>query len=179
MIHWRFAPFAELSALEVHDLLQARAAVFVVEQDCVFQDVDGVDPACWHLLGRSPSPAAPSASGARNVQQGVGEGRGEGHCRGEGPLVAYCRLVPPGVKYPEPSIGRVLTAEAARHSGAGRALMAEALARAGRLWPGQAIRIGAQHYLERFYGTFGFVQASDPYDEDGIQHIEMVRNPER
>lgn len=150
MIHWHFAPFAELSALEVHDLLQARAAVFVVEQDCVFQDVDGADPACWHLLGRR-----------------------------EGSLVAYCRLVPPGVKYPEASIGRVLTAEAVRRSGAGRTLMAEALARAGRLWPGQAIRIGAQHYLERFYGTFGFVQASEPYDEDGIQHIEMVRNPER
>lgn len=150
MIRWRFASFEELSAREVHDLLQARAAVFVVEQDCVFQDVDGVDPACWHLLGM----------------------------RG-GALVAYCRLVPPGAKYPEPSIGRVLTAEAARRGGAGRALMAEALAHAGRLWPGQAIRIGAQHYLERFYGTFGFVQASDPYDEDGIPHIEMVRNPER
>lgn len=170
MIHWRFAPFAQLSARDVHDLLQARAAVFVVEQDCVFQDVDGVDPACWHLLGRSPSPAAPSP---------MGEGLGEGHGRGEGPLVAYCRLVPPGAKYPEPSIGRVLTSQAARRSGAGRALMAEALDRAAGLWPGQAIRIGAQHYLERFYGTFGFVQASDPYDEDGIPHIEMVRTPER
>lgn len=150
MIRWRFASFEELTPRELHDLLQLRAAVFVVEQKCAFQDVDGVDPACWHLLG----------------------------LEGEA-LVVYCRLVPPGVKYPEPSIGRVLTAEAARRSGAGRALMVEALARAGRLWPGQVIRIGAQHYLERFYGTFGFVQASEPYDEDGIQHIEMVRNPER
>jgi len=150
VIRWRFASFEELTPRELHDLLQLRAAVFVVEQKCAFQDVDGVDPACWHLLGR------------------------EGEA-----LVVYCRLVPPGVKYPEPSIGRVLTAEAARRSGAGRALMVEALARAGRLWPGQVIRIGAQHYLERFYGTFGFVQASEPYDEDGIQHIEMVRNAER
>ena len=150
MLQWRFTSFDELTVREVHDVYQARVGVFVVEQDCVFQDVDGADPACWHLLGR------------------------EGET-----LVAYCRLVPPGLKYSEPSIGRVLTSKAARRSGAGRALMAEALDCAERLWPGQAIRIGAQHYLEHFYGTFGFVQASDPYDEDGIQHIEMVRNAER
>lgn len=149
MLRWRFAPFDKLTPREVHDLYQARIEVFVIEQNCLFQDVDGVDPACWHLLGR----------------------------QGDA-LVAYCRLVPPGVKYPEPSIGRVLTSRAARRSGAGRALMAESLARAQGLWPGQTIRIGAQHYLERFYGNFGFVQASAPYDEDGIPHIEMVRNPE-
>lgn len=149
MLLWRFAPFDKLTPREVHDLYQARIEVFVIEQNCLFQDVDGVDPACWHLLGR----------------------------QGDA-LVAYCRLVPPGVKYPEPSIGRVLTSRAARRSGAGRALMAESLARAQGLWPDQAIRIGAQHYLERFYGNFGFVQASAPYDEDGIPHIEMVRNPE-
>ena len=149
MLRWRFAPFDKLTPREVHDLYQARIEVFVIEQNCLFQDVDGVDPACWHLLGR----------------------------QGDA-LVAYCRLVPPGVKYPEPSIGRVLTSRAARRSGAGRALMAESLARAQGLWPGLAIRIGAQHYLERFYGNFGFVQASAPYDEDGIPHIEMVRNPE-
>ncbi len=146
MLRWRFAPFDKLTPREVHDLYQARIEVFVIEQNCLFQDVDGVDPACWHLLGR----------------------------QGDA-LVAYCRLVPPGVKYPEPSIGRVLTSRAARRSGAGRALMAESLARAQELWPGQTIRIGAQHYLERFYGNFGFVQASAPYDEDGIPHIEMLR----
>lgn len=154
---WRFARFDELAPREVHDLFQLRAAVFVVEQACAFQDVDGVDPLCWHLLGRLPSP--------------LGEGRGEG------PLAAYCRLVPPGVKYPEPSIGRVITAQSARRTGAGRAMMREALARAEALWPGWRIRIGAQVYLRDFYGEFGFVQASEPYDEDGILHIEMIRDP--
>ena len=80
VIAWRFAPFAELTAREVHDFLQARSAVFVVEQDCVFLDVDGADPECWHLFARE-----------------------------EGEILAYCRLVPPGLKFPEPSIGRVIT----------------------------------------------------------------------
>ena len=146
-LRWLFAPFAELSARELHDLLQLRAAVFVVEQNCAFQDVDGADPECWHLLG---------------------------HRAGE--LVAYCRLVPPGVKYAEPSIGRVVTASGARKIGCGHSLMREALARADKLWPGKPIRIGAQRYLEGFYGDYGFVKASEPYDEDGIMHIEMVKN---
>ena len=146
MIEWRFAPFAELTPLEVHDLFQARAAAFVVEQNCVFQDMDGIDPECWHLLG--------TKSGA---------------------LVAYCRLVPPGTKFTEPSIGRVVTTSAVRGTGCGKELMREALARAQKLWPGRAIRIGAQRHLERFYVDFGFVTASEPYDEDGILHIEMVR----
>jgi len=145
---WRFAPFHELDPLEIHDLFQARSAVFVVEQNCVFLDVDGVDPQCWHLIGRRDF---------------------------TGPLLAYCRLVPPGVKFPEPSIGRVITTAAGRRSGAGRELMSEAVARAQELWPGEKLRIGAQMYLERFYGDYGFVRSSEPYDEDGIMHIEMLR----
>ena len=145
MIDWRFARFDELSPREIHDLYRARAAAFVVEQNCAFQDLDGVDPECWHLLGY------------------------------EGELLAYARLVPPGVKFDEPSIGRVVTTQAARGTGRGRALMKEALARAEKLWPGRPIRIGAQHRLERFYEDFGFVTSSAPYDEDGILHVEMVR----
>jgi ElaA protein len=147
-IDWHCAPFGQLTLQQVHDLYEARVAVFIVEQNCVFQDVDGADPACWHLFGHDPS----------------------------GTLLAYCRLVPPGVKFAEASIGRVLTTKAARGSGAGRALMAEAVGRAEGLWPGQALRIGAQRYLDKFYGEFGFAQVSEPYDEDGIMHIEMVRN---
>lgn len=154
MLTWRFAPFDKLTPREVHDLFQARVGVFVLEQQCAFQDVDGVDPQCWHLLGFSPS----------------AEGRGGGQ------LLAYCRIVPPGLKYDEPSIGRVLTTAAGRRTGAGRELMREAVARTSALWPGKAIRIGAQRYLERFYGDFGFIKASEPYDEDGIVHIEMVRS---
>jgi len=144
-IAWRFARFDELSPREVHDIFRARAAVFVVEQTCAFQDVDGADPACWHLIGLAPE------------------------------IVAYCRLVPPGVKYREPSIGRVVTLPPARGIGAGRTLMREAIVRAQALWPGQPLRIGAQMYLKDFYGEFGFAQSSAPYDEDGIMHIEMIR----
>ena len=144
---WRFSFFDQLSGREVHDLYQLRVGVFVLEQDCAFQDVDGVDPDCWHLLGRD----------------------------GGGALVAYCRFVPKGIKFAEASIGRVITAPSVRRSGAGRELMREAMKHAEALWPGQAIRIGAQAHLERFYGEFGFVKVSEPYIEDGIPHIEMLK----
>jgi ElaA protein len=146
LISWRLARFDDLSPREVHDIFRARIEVFVVEQKCVFQDIDGADPVSWHLIGKE-----------------------------EGDVVAYCRLVPPGAKFAEPSIGRVLTTGSARRSGAGRELMRRAVDHATRLWPGRALRIGAQQYLERFYGEFGFVTASQPYDEDGIPHVEMLR----
>lgn len=146
MIAWRFARFEELGAREVHDILQARSAVFVVEQNCVFLDADGADPDCWHLFATE-----------------------------DGVLLAYCRLVPPGIKFPEPSIGRVITPPPGRGRGLGRELMARAVARADELWPGRPLRIGAQMYLEKFYGTYGFARSSEPYDEDGIMHIEMIR----
>jgi ElaA protein len=146
-IDWRFARFAELAPREIHDLYRLRVDVFIVEQSCVFQDVDGVDPECWHLLGYRPAP--------------------------QGELVAYCRFVPPGVKFAEPSIGRVITARSVRGTGMGRTLMREAMQRAQTLWPGERLRIGAQAHLERFYNEFGFTKSSEPYDEDGILHIEM------
>jgi ElaA protein len=145
LIDWHFAPFAQLTPRQVHDLYRLRAAVFIVEQNCVFQDLDGEDPKCWHLLGRDAS----------------------------GELVAYCRLLPAGVKFDEPSIGRVITAPSIRRTGMGRVLMDEAMKRAAQLWPDQPLRIGAQAHLERFYNEFGFDRSSEPYDEDGILHIEM------
>jgi ElaA protein len=147
-MHWHFARFDELSPRDIHDLYQARVAVFVLEQKCPFQDVDGADLHCWHLIGRASA---------------------------DGEVLAYSRLVPPGLKYPEPSIGRVLTTANARRTGAGRELMAESIARAEKLWPRHSIKIGAQQYLEDFYGSYGFARTSEPYDEDGIMHIEMVR----
>ena len=147
MIAWRLAHFDDLSTRELHDILQARAEVFVVEQRCAFQDVDGADPASWHLMGRSP----------------------------DGRLAAYCRLVPPGAKFAEPSIGRVITLGAARGTGSGRELMRQAIAHTDKLWPGRALRIGAQRHMERFYGAFGCETVSEPYDEDGIMHVEMLR----
>ena len=146
MLTWQLSRFDDLTLRELHDIYQARLEVFVVEQKCPFQDVDGADPECWHLMGRD---------GDR--------------------LVAYCRLVPPGTKFAEASIGRVVTLGSARRTGVGRELMRLAIANCEKLWPGKALRIGAQRYLERFYGSFGFATASEPYDEDGIMHVEMLR----
>ena len=146
LIRWRLAAFDDLTAREVHDLLRLRAEVFVVEQACAFQDVDGADPGAWHLLG------------SRGAE-----------------LIAYSRLIPAGIKFAEASIGRVVTSPVSRGNGFGHELMRESLARADKLWPGQPIRIGAQQRLERFYNGYGFVKASEPYDEDGIMHIEMVK----
>ena len=97
---------------------------------------------------------------------------------GQRRLAAYLRVLAPGAKYVEMSLGRVLTAPEARTTGAGKQLLAEGIARAVRLHAGHAIRIGAQQYLERFYQSFGFVTVSAPYDEDGIEHIDMLRAAE-
>jgi ElaA protein len=145
-VDWEWLPFSSLTPRQVHDVLALRQRVFVVEQRCAYQDADGVDPQCWHGLG---------------VLDGV--------------LVATARLVPPGTIFVEPAIGRVVTAPEVRRTGVGRALMHEAIAQVRRLYPGQPVRIGAQRYLERFYASLGFEVAGEPYDEDGIPHIEMLR----
>jgi ElaA protein len=147
MLNWQWSHFESLSPRDVYALLAARIEVFVMEQNCPFQDADGFDQDAWHLLGWD-------------------EPRRE--------LAAYCRIIAPGIKYPEPSIGRVLTTKNFRRTGLGRALMAEALARTATLHPGHAIRIGAQQRLEKFYEAFGFETVSDTYIEDGIPHVEML-----
>jgi ElaA protein len=146
VLAWRFAPFDALSVREWHDIVVARESVFVLEQTCAFLDADGADPQCHHLIGK------------------VGD-----------EIAAYARIVPPGLKYEEPSIGRVLTTKHFRRGGYGQALMQEAVARCAALYPGANIRIGAQMYLEQFYGGYGFKTVSEPYDEDGIQHVIMLR----
>jgi ElaA protein len=151
-VDWQWKRFGELSPAELYALLAARAAVFVVEQACAFLDFDGLDQSAWHLLGWIDEREAPT-------------------------LAAYLRLIDPGCKYAEPSIGRVLTAAAYRGTGLGQAAMGEGLNAAARLYPGRAIRIGAQQRLERFYAGLGFRTVSAPYDEDGIAHIEMLRTP--
>ena len=147
---WQWASFAELSSTDVYAILAQRQDVFVVEQQCVFQDIDGIDQISHHLL------AWQATAGVRS-------------------LAAYLRCVPPGVKYPEASIGRVMTARAARGSGLGKLLFAQGVQRAASAWPEHAIRISAQQYLEAFYRGFGFATCSEAYLEDGIWHVEMLR----
>ena len=144
-MRWTCVPFRELSVDQLYDLLALRSEVFVVEQRCVFLDIDGLDRQTWHLLGTDEA----------------------------GRLLAYTRLIPPGLKAADALIGRVVTAPVARGGGTGRALMAESVAQCERRWPGQAITLHAQAHLERFYAGFGFRPVGQPYVEDGIPHIEM------
>lgn len=145
-IAWQLAHFEALTAREWHDVVAARESVFIVEQTCPFLDADGADPDCHHLIGK------------------VG-----------GEIAAYARIVPPGLKFEEASIGRVLTTKNFRRGGYGQMLMKEAVERCSALYPDHGIRIGAQRYLEKFYGGLGFETVSEPYDEDGIMHVIMLR----
>jgi len=150
MLTWQCSPFDQLSTKVLYAILKARQVVFVVEQNCPFLDADDVDQHCLHLAGWQ-------VQDSNNA------------------LAAYARLVPPGVKYGEPSIGRVITSPEFRGQGLGKELMLRAVQSMDEFYPGLAIRIGAQQYLERFYSGFGFVTASPTYIEDGIPHVEMVR----
>lgn len=147
---WVWKQFEQLAPAELYAVLRLRAEVFVVEQNCAYLDMDNRDQRCRHLLGW------------QNDQ-----------------LVAYLRLLPPALMYDEPSIGRVINSLSVRGTGVGRSLFAEGVREAERLYPGRTIRIGAQRYLERFYGGFGFAPDGEPYIEDGIPHIQMIRRSTR
>jgi ElaA protein len=146
---WRWSRFDELTVFELDAIYRARQQVFVIEQQCAFIDADGHDPACWHLA------AWPTDLGL--------------------PL-AYARIVRPGEKYAEPSIGRVLTTQLGRGTGLGRELVRRAIAQCVATYPGLGIRISAQSRLEAFYAGFGFVVVGERYIEDKIEHTEMLRS---
>ncbi len=151
-LRWQWARLADLSSTEIYAALAARQQVFAVEQHCAFQDADGHDAFAWHLLGWA-------------AEHGTVE------------LATYLRVIDAGRKYAEPSIGRVLTLPPYRGIGLGRVVMQEGLARARAVWPGRPIRIAAQQRLEAFYASLGFRPVSAPYDEDGIAHVDMLREP--
>ena len=155
-LQWQFARFDDLPIRDWYAASSARIDVFVMEQNCPFQDNDGADFHSWHLLGWHGDARELAAGNDRE-------------------LVAYCRIVDAGVKFAEPSIGRVVTPRTFRLQGFGKVLMAEAVRRHEALYPGQPNRIGAQQRLEKFYQGFGFKTASDMYIEDGIPHVEMLR----
>lgn len=147
-IDWRVCRFGELSLVELARIYRARQQVFSIEQQCVYLDADEADEWSHHIAAWSPRHSVP---------------------------LAYARLVEPGVKYPEPSMGRVITTAPARGHGLGRELVRRVVALSAQVHPGQAIRISAQLRLEPFYAEFGFVTLGEAYIEDGIPHLEMLR----
>jgi ElaA protein len=144
---WTWQRFEHLGVNALYDLLALRARVFILEQG-PYLDPDGADQQAWHLLGRNA----------------------------EGALLAYLRVVDPGVKFDEPAIGRVVVERSIRDQGQGHQLMAEGLRRCAAAWPGRAIRLSAQAHLRRFYGRHGFRAVSDEFLEDGIAHVQMQRS---
>ncbi|WP_439106292.1 GNAT family N-acetyltransferase [Congregibacter sp.] len=142
---WSCQPFSALSGSDVYDILQLRSAVFVVEQDCVYLDPDGLDSAAWHWSYREA-----------------------------GRLLAYQRCLPPGTPYEEvSSMGRIIVDPSQRGKDLGRELVRRGVNFNLASWPESPILIGAQAQLQRFYESLGFVVCSEPYLEDGIPHIHM------
>jgi ElaA protein len=146
-MNWTVKPFDALTTTELYKLLQIRNEVFIVEQNCPYQDMDNKDFKSLHFW----------------------------HEDAEGNVAAYCRILPGGVSYNEPSIGRVLTSGKSRKEGLGRIMMQEAIDFIQKEWEPSGIRIGAQLYLKVFYNSFGFEQIGDSYLEDDIPHIEMLK----
>ena len=146
-IDWKYKDFSQLTPFELYDLLRLRCEVFVVEQNCVFLDMDNIDMDCFHLLGYYGNK-----------------------------LIAYSRIVPAGMVYQEASIGRVVTSHPVRKTGAGKQLMQQSIDKLYDTFGEVNIKIGAQFYLKDFYQSFGFSQISEIYLEDGIQHIYMMKN---
>ena len=144
---WRWCRFDELNVFDLQAIYRARQTVFSIEQACAYLDADGFDSASFHLAAWSADRSVP---------------------------LAYARVVHPGLKYSEPSIGRVITIAAARGTGLGRELVRRAVAHCTAEFPGQGIRISAQTRLENFYASFGFRAVGEPYMEDGIPHTEML-----
>ena len=145
-ITWYHKHFKDLTTIELYQILQLRNEVFIVEQNCPFQDLDDKDLKCFHLLGFDTE-----------TQQ----------------VLAYTRIVPAGISYQEASIGRVVTSPLARGGGIGKVLMQKSIQLLEELYGGVPIRIGAQYYLKKFYESFDFQQVGEIYLEDDIEHIVM------
>jgi ElaA protein len=146
MVAWHIKPFQELTLNELYAILRLRQEVFVVEQNCPYLDADGKDKHSHHLMGFI-----------------------------ENDLAAYARLVFPGISYPEVSIGRVVTSSKYRGGGYGKQLMRRAIEETTGFYGKIPIRIGAQKYLKNFYEGFGFMDIGEPYIEDGIPHMIMLK----
>ncbi|MHB1921365.1 MAG: GNAT family N-acetyltransferase [Chitinophagaceae bacterium] len=145
-INWKLSAFCDLSPAELYEFIRIRIEVFVVEQGCAFQDLDNLDHSAHHIMGRNE----------------------------KGKLVAYSRILPPGLIYSEASIGRVVISPSSRRLGFGKLLMQNSLENLYSLYGKVPIKIGAQVYLLKFYESFGFKSCGEEYLEDNIAHVLMV-----
>ena len=144
---FKWSRLESLTSLEFHEIISVRESVFVVEQQCAYQETDWLDLHSWHLAGRY-----------------------------DGDFAAYLRVIDPGMKYAQPSIGRVMILPDFRGRHLGRALMNEGIRFAERIFAGLGIKISAQSYLIDFYESLGFVRAGESYMDDGILHIDMIKS---
>lgn len=145
-LEFKWSRLESFTAIELHEIIKSRESVFVVEQHCPYQETDDLDLYSWHLSVLV-----------------------------NGELAAYVRVVDPGIKNTQPSIGRVMTVKKFRAKGIGRALMEEAIKFTELKFPGKDIKISAQVYLQQFYVSLGFRASGESYDEDGISHIDMIK----
>jgi ElaA protein len=148
MVTWTIKQFDELILDELYNILQLRNEVFIVEQNCVYNDIDGKDQLAWHLMATE-----------------------------DDKLVAYTRILPPGVSYSDPAIGRVVTSSSKRRSGLGRELMNRSIEACEKLFGKSSITLSAQVYLQNFYESLDFIVVGEEYLDDGIPHIKMSRKP--
>lgn len=144
----RWFDWSTLDVDTLHRMLQLRSRVFVVEQDCVFLDIDGRDPDCEHLCAFASRPA----------------------------LIGTLRLVPPHQAQALPALGRVVIEPQWRGRGLARRMMLEGIARCGQSYPDTGIQLSAQEYLQDFYASLGFQRSSERYLDDGIWHVDMRRD---
>lgn len=145
-IVWQWLSFNDLSGTEVHEMLAFRESVFVVEQNCPYQEADKYDLRAHHLFA---------------------------HCQ-EGRLIAYARVLAQDTKYPEPSIGRVIVEAAARGGGLGRQTLKRCIGFCTEFYPGCDVKLSAQSSAAEFYAAEGFISIGAPYDDAGIEHQDMV-----
>ena len=144
-MNYKIKKFNELTTKELYEILKVRAEVFVVEQNCVYQDLDSKDEVSYHLFLEDNSE-----------------------------IIAYLRILPKGISYPETSIGRVLTKASYRKKGLSKEMVQKAIDFIIDILEEKEIKISAQAYLQKFYKSFGFKPISGIYLEDGIEHIEML-----
>jgi ElaA protein len=149
---WWHGRFDGMELRQLHDLLMLRQQIFIIEQNCIFPDIDGLDPLSFHVVGMR-----------------------------DGQVVAATRIVPPGIDPDhsqqglDPAIGRVVAASSLRGMGIGRDIMMQSILACQKYFPESGIFLNGQQHLARFYQGLGFVQEGEPFDEDGIPHISMRR----